>query len=394
MTKKDKKILLIFPHNFFEQTSGVNRRFYNIAKYLNTIGYGIDLFTLKNFESKWETGYPFDNKIVDKLFFYDVAQNHNTNYKSRLINKLKKIIGLKTTNRDNTPIQDLPDYSTPQMKAQLIDILTHTEYSHIIIGYAYWANLLKDVDIKEAKKVIFIEDWLTVQMKDYYHGNVNIMNFLNNEIERINMFDYAIELSIFENYLFSQLAPNPKHILVPIFLQSRDTKKSKNIKYDVAFIAHKNNYNIEGIKWFIKEVMPLIPKTKLLIVGKVNADIGKLRNINITQIEYVENLDDIYKDVKVIICPLFGGTGLKVKIVESISYGTPVVCTPQSLVGFPYENENGILIARNPIDFANQVTKLISNHKLHTRESQNALKYFNNYFSAEATATKLNEIFK
>ena len=394
MANIQKRVLIIFPHNFFEKTSGVNVRFYNFAKYLNNTNFKIDLFTLKNYESKWEKGYPFDHKIVDNLYFYNFSQNYNQNIIAKIFQKFKYLYYQTfNINKLNT-IKNLPDYSTPAMKSQLIEIIKKHNYSHIIVGYAYWANLIKNTDTGNSKKVIFIEDWLTVQMKDHFNNNVNTVDLFKDEIDRINLFDYAIELSTFENYLFSQMATIPKHVLVPIFLESNKCIKLKKPEYDIAFIAHNNAYNIEGIKWFISEVVPLIPTIKLIIVGKVNNSIGKLKHQNITQVEYVENLDDVYKDTKLIICPLFGGTGLKVKIVESLSYGTPIICTPQSMVGFPYANENGIYIARNSIEFADQITRLKSNKNILQKESNNALKYFNQYFSLISATKKLDTIFK
>jgi len=393
MNKSLKRVLIIYPHNFFEKNSGINTMFYYFSKSLKQNGFDIDLFSLKNFECKWEKNYPFDKKIVSNLYLYDFCQNNKISLTNKIKSKITNIFKVKKGNHNNQEIENLPDYASPEMKNELKKILSTQRYSHILVGYAYWANLLKDIDVSDAVKVISVNDWLTVQMKDYFKGKINIPNFIKDEIDRINLFDISIEISTFEHQLFSQLASHPKHYLIPIFVEKHKIIKSKNLKYDIAFIAHRNQYNIEGIKWFINEVMPLIPKIKLLIVGKVNTEIGVSKNKNITQIEYIENISNAYKNTKIVICPLFGGTGLKVKIIEALSYGTPVVCTPQSLVGFPYESNNGISVASTPTEFAYQITKLISNQKLYKIESTNAYNFFKKYFSTNVATAKLKEIF-
>ena len=75
MNKSLKRILIIYPHNFFEKNSGINIMFYYFAKSLKQNGFDIDLFSLKNFECKWEKNYPFDKKIIflePNVFKFDV----------------------------------------------------------------------------------------------------------------------------------------------------------------------------------------------------------------------------------------------------------------------------------------------------------------------------------
>jgi len=273
MNKNNKRILIVYPHNFFERNNGVNNMFYYFSKYLKSIGFTIDIFTLKNFESKWEPGYPFDSKIVKNIYFYDFSIKEKPTTGQRILNKLNNIFKSKNRNNSSEIIQNLPDFATPQMKKQFIEIISKNKYSHILVGYAYWANLIKNINLNKIIKIISVNDWLTIQMKDHCNGKINMTSLFKDEVERINMFDIAIEISTFEYQLFSQLAPNPKHFLVPIFMDAKRIIKSNIPKYDVAFIAYKNIYNVDGIKWFIEKVLPIIPNTKLLIVGKVNDEI-------------------------------------------------------------------------------------------------------------------------
>jgi len=73
---------------------------------------------------------------------------------------------------------------------------------------------------------------------------------------------------------------------------------------------------------------------------------------------------------------LHGGTGLKVKIIEALSYGTPVICTSESMVGFPNENDNGIIVENDPKEFAKQIIKLTSSPKFLDEQSKKGKKYF------------------
>lgn len=42
---------------------------------------------------------------------------------------------------------------------------------------------------------------------------------------------------------------------------------------------------------------------------------------------YIENIEDFYRSIDVLVAPLFAGSGSRIKILESLSYGRPVVTT-------------------------------------------------------------------
>jgi len=88
-----------------------------------------------------------------------------------------------------------------------------------------------------------------------------------------------------------------------------------------------NAFNAQGYLWFATRVLPLIrakvPEFELGVTGSLCERLAPLDGV--VPLGFVENVSDFYQDARFSICPVFGGTGQQVKIVESMAHGVPVV---------------------------------------------------------------------
>ncbi|MBR4195927.1 MAG: glycosyltransferase [Synergistaceae bacterium] len=98
--------------------------------------------------------------------------------------------------------------------------------------------------------------------------------------------------------------------------------------------------NIEGIRWFAREVMPAIrPEAKLSVVGtnmdKNLKDAPEIKdNPRITVKGRVESLDPYYNSADVVIVPIFSGAGMMTKVAEALMYGKNILATGHALNGY------------------------------------------------------------
>lgn len=123
--------------------------------------------------------------------------------------------------------------------------------------------------------------------------------------------------------------------------------------------------NQEGIKWFLdrvwKEVLREVPQTKLYLAGREMPD--WLKNLNETNVNIVGEVDNAYDFMSrytVSIAPLLSGSGIRIKIIESMAMGKAVISTTVGAEGIEYENGKNIIIADTPDEFAMAVKKLIT----------------------------------
>ncbi len=79
---------------------------------------------------------------------------------------------------------------------------------------------------------------------------------------------------------------------------------------------------------------------KLRVIGVASdSSIGKLSHPDIEYLGYVEDMDHIFLNSDFVFCPIHGGTGIKTKVVEALSYGIPVLTTQDGLSGLAIPEE-------------------------------------------------------
>lgn len=117
--------------------------------------------------------------------------------------------------------------------------------------------------------------------------------------------------------------------------------------------------NLDGVKWFIKEVTPLITKkTNIKIIGKnFPVKILDIENSNVSfeVLGFVDNPYSIIANAKAMLAPLFTGAGIKVKVIESLACGTPVIGTDIAFEGIDSTCSDLMLFANSSFDFAAQM---------------------------------------
>lgn len=101
--------------------------------------------------------------------------------------------------------------------------------------------------------------------------------------------------------------------------------------------AWNRKENSEGLIWFIKEVLPHCKNSVRfkVIGGGLSDDLVDII-AGCSNMEYVGFVDNPYSQIvkcQALIAPLFNGAGVKVKVVETLALGTPVIGTDIAFEG-------------------------------------------------------------
>ncbi|MBY0276528.1 glycosyltransferase [Candidatus Binatia bacterium] len=126
-------------------------------------------------------------------------------------------------------------------------------------------------------------------------------------------------------------------------------------------IASRNDLNVAGLRWFFNEVWPrilrVVPAAELVVCGTACAKLTAPAGVVLRG--YVADLASELRRARATICPLGGGTGLKIKIVDSLAHGVPVVTTLAGATGFATGEQHGIVVASNAGEFAAAAVRLL-----------------------------------
>lgn len=361
-----KRALYVSPHNFFERKSGAHHGAYQIATLLNKAGFKVDQFAMENFESKWDDLSVVDRTIVDELFLFDLSD-------------ITQSISKKRKHRN------LLNLTNARMKKYFIEKLKNKRYDLVVFDYVFWGELINQELPYPIYKLLILHDLLSVQQIDHHQNAEAFREILNDELNRIAKFDGGFATSHVEKAFLSMGIPHLELCYLP--LTSGIPNHVGNIDFsgrsnDVLFVGFQNIHNVRSMKWFVSKVVPLLKnEIKIQIVGSVNKSLGNLNIKNIAQEPFVSDLSTIYNKTKLTICPMFSGSGTKVKIIESLSYGVPVVCNERSLYGFRDFHDNGCQLSESPEDFANAIDSICSSELVWKRMSALAEKYYTTEFS-------------
>lgn len=158
--------------------------------------------------------------------------------------------------------------------------------------------------------------------------------------------------------------------------------------------------NIDAVVWFAQEIFPLIrqevPDCVFTIAGGSPVDeVQRLASVSgITVTGYVQDIQCRYKKCGVVVTPLRSGGGTRLKILEAMALGRPVVSTTVGCEGLHCRHNEHLLIADTPELFARQVIDLLSDRQRRQRLAAAARSFVESRFAWTGIAGKLQDFYR
>jgi glycosyltransferase involved in cell wall biosynthesis len=156
--------------------------------------------------------------------------------------------------------------------------------------------------------------------------------------------------------------------------------------------------NVAAVLWFYREVYPLIkekvPAVRLGMVGSSPAPAirGLTADTSVIVTGYVPDLRPYLRRAWVVVAPLLEGFGVKVRVLQAMAAGRPVVATPPVTWGIDVSPGENIVIATGAEEFAGSVAGLLSDRPLRERIGTAARRLMAAEHSWEKLADRLNEV--
>jgi glycosyltransferase involved in cell wall biosynthesis len=128
--------------------------------------------------------------------------------------------------------------------------------------------------------------------------------------------------------------------------------------------------NYAAVDFFLRDIFPIIraqrPGARLTVTGRLDGvPTERLsQQPGVTFTGYLDDIRPLIAGSMVNIVPLRSGGGTRLKILESLALGTPVVATPKGAEGLDLVPGRDLLIADQPADFAQAVLSLLADPDL------------------------------
>ena len=162
---------------------------------------------------------------------------------------------------------------------------------------------------------------------------------------------------------------NVSDVPTGVDVESLTNRRPRTITTDYIFVGSMDWLpNIDGMLWFVAEILPLIRRTKpdcrLTIVGRrPDARIVALGDSDplITVTGTVNDVRPYLWGARAAILPLRIGGGTRMKVYESMAAGVPMVSTSVGMEGLACVPGRDIVVADEPETFAAECIDLLDN---------------------------------
>lgn len=385
MLYSGKKILLVTSDFVYPPNHGDRVDIWNRILCLKKMGFEVDLIcTVK--EKVSNKYLEMVNKFVNKLIL--------VNRKNKFIDVFcKEPLQLKSRkNLEQIQLSELYDYVIFQGSYVLPIKRNKTlRYKNIILRMnndesIYFKELCKS-EKKYWKKLYYYIESYKFKILD---------GLLVKEIPNIFFVSYD-EMIKYKNR-YSEI----KAYFMPTAVEMNMKKQALNNK-NVVFIGSLFMINNrEAIAFYIKNIHPLLLNIKgytFTIAGNskgkgvewIKKLSSKYNNINI--IDSPEELDSIYAEACVFVNPMLHGAGVKLKTINAIVNGLPVVSTTVGNQGTGLKHGSHIYVADNAKKYAEYIKILLNDKVMRETMVRNSQEFISLYYNQEKILSKyLDEI--
>lgn len=270
-------------------------------------------------------------------------------------------------------------FITREFEQKLIEILQQEEFDIIQIEMLYLAPYVRTIRRFSSARIVLrahnIEHriWERIArncknpLKRLYLGHI-YRTLKRYELHALDQFDGVVAITRNDASFFRQTGTATPVIDIPFGIHLDDYPEPPSCEYATPSLFHigaMNWYpNMEGIRWFLHHVWPLIhrefPDLKFSLAGRNIPE--WMYNLRIPNLEVVGEVEDAMAFIRskcIMVVPLFSGSGIRIKIVEGMTAARTIISTPVGAEGIHCENGKNILLATTPEEFAGAVRSCI-----------------------------------
>lgn len=139
-------------------------------------------------------------------------------------------------------------------------------------------------------------------------------------------------------------------------------------RYDVGYLGNlRTPNNVEGVLWFLQNVWPQIhtmhATATMVLAGSSPADSIRAAAAKAAGVTLIENAPDavaVLRDARVLVNPVFGGSGVNIKSVEMLFAPGQRVATSQGVAGLPPHVQQRFHVTDEAAAFAQAVVAAIA----------------------------------
>lgn len=196
---------------------------------------------------------------------------------------------------------------------------------------------------------------------------------IGREAEAFASADLCVTITADEAAFIERAHRGVPTVVFPYVTEVASTATSAAPSEICLFVGADNDPNRRAVDWLVREVWPRVlqrvPAARLRIVGAVRTSESLPRHRGVELAGPVSDLAGEYAAAAVAVVPLPAGSGLKIKLVEALAHGVPVVATTAGSAGVTAVPGGPVMVADDPDGFASAITAELTSSDHDARRS-------------------------
>jgi glycosyltransferase involved in cell wall biosynthesis len=217
------------------------------------------------------------------------------------------------------------------------------------------------------------------------------------ETAHLNDCDALVPIAAEDERDFRELGAAKPSLVLPCGIDTRAPVPIAEIDRHRVYFIGSMGYrpNQEAVRWLADEAWPRVlalePRARLTAAG--SGFPGDLRDHLVQRgIDVAADVPDVRAfsaPFRAMLAPLFSGSGMRIKVLEAMSYGKPVIATPLGAGGIEVTSGENILLADDPTELAQHVVHCMNDDALAERIGSAARSLVVERYDADVLARQL-----
>jgi hypothetical protein len=258
-----------------------------------------------------------------------------------LLGKIRAKLGFKTASLAKSKSPEANARASHEEIALVSRLVRREAPDVILIDGTEIADLLRGFQGKTSPLKLILTHNVVHQRVISYQQHRIPLDFMaltrDEETRLLEQGDVIIAIQHSEANEFRSMVPEKGVVVTPMPAIPQPLPTTNQIPGRCLFVGGATQHNIDGLRWLLDEVWPLVvkevPQASLSVCGGVGESF-KDAILNVNFHGGVPDLTSYYEQASIALVPLRTGTGLKIKLVEAMRFGRAVVSTSIGVEGF------------------------------------------------------------
>lgn len=320
-----KKVLIITPLHPANKFNGACQRINKVINQIKLLGNDVVvLYTCQDIDVK------------DQSKKEDIERNLSNEFgKAHVIPSKVKI--------DNQgEINQLDDFYPSDVAREYLKLVDKIQPDVILVNYVFLSKLLEVVSGKQVEKIIDTHDKLS-RAHIYETLGLEVGFFCTTEEEELkglHRADKVICIQDNETKHFKEQGVHSVHTIGHLAKKRYFTPKGFKVPKKLGFLGSNHIFNSKSIESFLQHpsFKHIQSEFDFVFAGGI-CENPVVKNSKVTVLGRVDREEDFYDQVDIVINPITIGTGLKIKTIDSLSFGLPVIGTKIAFDGINSPSE-------------------------------------------------------